>query len=105
MYLLDTNILSELVKKRPNPHVLSQLRSNLNEFVKMRCDFIRYMKAKFFKYRNRIKTSPGGLVNIDEDIKLARKQRTRRYRREKVLPPPKLFFLEGIQLISPNDKS
>ena len=27
MYLLDTNILSELVKKRPNPHVLSQLRS------------------------------------------------------------------------------
>ena len=27
MYLLDTNILSELVKKRPNPQVLSQLRS------------------------------------------------------------------------------
>jgi len=27
MYLLDTNILSELVKKRPNPQLLSQLRS------------------------------------------------------------------------------
>ena len=27
MYLLDTNILSELVIKRPNPQVLSQLRS------------------------------------------------------------------------------
>lgn len=27
MYLLDTNILSELTKKRPNPHLLSQLRS------------------------------------------------------------------------------
>ena len=25
MYMLDTNILSELIKKRPNPHVLSQL--------------------------------------------------------------------------------
>jgi len=27
MYLLDTNILSELIKKRPNPYLLSQLRS------------------------------------------------------------------------------
>lgn len=27
MYLLDTNILSELIKKRPNPFVLSQLGS------------------------------------------------------------------------------
>lgn len=27
MYLLDTNILSELIKRRPNPHLLSQLRS------------------------------------------------------------------------------
>lgn len=27
MYLLDTNILSELIKKRPNPHVLSHLAS------------------------------------------------------------------------------
>jgi predicted nucleic acid-binding protein len=27
MYLLDTNILSELIKKRPNPHLLSRLRS------------------------------------------------------------------------------
>jgi tRNA(fMet)-specific endonuclease VapC len=25
VYLLDTNILSELVKKRPNPHLLSRL--------------------------------------------------------------------------------
>ncbi|MBN1102405.1 MAG: PIN domain-containing protein [Deltaproteobacteria bacterium] len=27
MYLLDTNILSELIKKRPNPYLLSRLRS------------------------------------------------------------------------------
>ena len=27
MYLLDTNILSELIKRRPNPHLLSQLRT------------------------------------------------------------------------------
>ena len=27
MYLLDTNILSELVKKRPNPYLLSRLSS------------------------------------------------------------------------------
>ena len=27
MYLLDTNILSELVKKQPNPHFLTKLRS------------------------------------------------------------------------------
>ncbi|MFH1983299.1 MAG: hypothetical protein ABIL58_15755 [Pseudomonadota bacterium] len=25
MYLLDTNILSELVKKRPNPHLIHRL--------------------------------------------------------------------------------
>ncbi len=27
MYLLDTNILSEMIKKRPNPNVLSQIRT------------------------------------------------------------------------------
>ena len=27
MYLLDTNILSELIKKRPNPNFLTKLRS------------------------------------------------------------------------------
>jgi len=27
MYLLDTNILSELMKKSPNPHMISRLRS------------------------------------------------------------------------------
>jgi len=27
MYLLDTNILSELIKKQPNPHIISRLRS------------------------------------------------------------------------------
>jgi len=27
MYLLDTNILSELIKKRPNPSLLTRLRS------------------------------------------------------------------------------
>jgi tRNA(fMet)-specific endonuclease VapC len=27
MYLLDTNILSEVIKKRPNPNLLSQLSS------------------------------------------------------------------------------
>ncbi len=39
MYLLDTNILSELVKKRPNPQVLSQLcyRSVLTLFTSCIC--------------------------------------------------------------------
>jgi tRNA(fMet)-specific endonuclease VapC len=27
MYLVDTNILSELIKRHPNPHVLARLRS------------------------------------------------------------------------------
>lgn len=27
MYLLDTNILSELIKKKPNPHFMTKLRS------------------------------------------------------------------------------
>ena len=27
-YLLDTNILSELLKKRPNPHLIMHLRLN-----------------------------------------------------------------------------
>ena len=31
MYLLDTNILSELVKKQPNPHFLTKLRSELSQ--------------------------------------------------------------------------
>jgi len=35
------------------------------------------VQKKFFEYRNRIKTGAG---KIDEDIKLARKQRVGRYR-------------------------
>jgi tRNA(fMet)-specific endonuclease VapC len=33
MYLLDTNILSELVKKRPNPGFLERLRSEPSEML------------------------------------------------------------------------
>ena len=35
------------------------------------------VQKKFFEYRNRIKTGPG---KINEDIKLARRQRMARYR-------------------------
>ena len=33
MYLLDTNILSELVKKQPNPHFLTKLQSKPSQSV------------------------------------------------------------------------
>jgi tRNA(fMet)-specific endonuclease VapC len=36
-YLLDTNILSELLKKRPNPHLIVQLRSKLPESLFTSC--------------------------------------------------------------------
>ena len=34
MYLLDTNILSELMKKQPNPHFLKKLRSQSPQSLK-----------------------------------------------------------------------
>ncbi len=37
MYLLDTNILSELVKKRPNPYLLTQLRSKKSNALFTSC--------------------------------------------------------------------
>lgn len=41
MYLLDTNILSELMKKRPNPHFLKRLRSQSSQslFTSSTCVF------------------------------------------------------------------
>jgi hypothetical protein len=50
------------------------------------------MLREFIIYRSRVKTGPG---KIDEDIKLARQQRMRRYRREKVLSTPMLSCLRG----------
>lgn len=35
------------------------------------------MKKRFLKYKDRVKTGPG---KIDENIKLARKQRVKKYR-------------------------
>ncbi len=32
-YLLDTNILSELLKKRPSPHLIDRLRSKQPESI------------------------------------------------------------------------
>jgi predicted nucleic acid-binding protein len=45
MYLLDTNILSELIKKRPNPHLLSQLRSKPSHALLTSC--ICVMELRF----------------------------------------------------------
>jgi predicted nucleic acid-binding protein len=45
MYLMDTNILSELIKKRPNPHLLSQLRSKPSHALLTSC--ICVMELRF----------------------------------------------------------
>lgn len=45
MYLLDTNILSELIRKRPNPHLLSQLRSKPSHALLTSC--ICVMELRF----------------------------------------------------------
>lgn len=45
MYLLDTNILSELIKKRPNGHLLSQLRSKPSHTLLTSC--ICIMELRF----------------------------------------------------------
>ena len=45
MYLLDTNILSELIKKRPNPYFLSQLRAKPSHVLFTSC--ICVMELRF----------------------------------------------------------
>jgi predicted nucleic acid-binding protein len=45
MYLLDTNILSELVKKRPDHNLLQHLRSNLSQSLFTSC--ICVMELRF----------------------------------------------------------
>ena len=45
MYLLDTNILSELVKKRPDHNLLQHLRSNLSQLLFTSC--ICVMELRF----------------------------------------------------------
>ncbi len=45
MYLLDTNILSEIVKKRPNPNLLSRLRSSTSQELFTSC--ICVMELRF----------------------------------------------------------
>lgn len=37
MYLFDTNILSELIKKRPHPHLLERLRSQPSKHLFTSC--------------------------------------------------------------------
>lgn len=44
-YLLDTNILSELLKKRPNPHMIVRLRSKQPESLFTSC--ICVMELRF----------------------------------------------------------
>ena len=44
-------------------------------------------------------------IKIDEDIKPARQQRMRRYRREKVMSTPMLCYLRRIYFVSPIDES
>lgn len=45
MYLLDTNILSEIIRKRPNPYVLSQLRAKSSHELFTSC--ICIMELRF----------------------------------------------------------
>ena len=44
-YLLDTNILSELLKKRPNPHLMVRLRAKPPESLFTSC--ICVMELRF----------------------------------------------------------
>ncbi|MHC1727230.1 MAG: PIN domain-containing protein [Syntrophobacteraceae bacterium] len=44
-YLLDTNILSELLKKRPNPHLMAHLRAKPSESLFTSC--ICVMELRF----------------------------------------------------------
>ncbi|MGO9020896.1 MAG: PIN domain-containing protein [Syntrophobacteraceae bacterium] len=44
-YVLDTNILSELLKKRPNPHLIARLRSKQPESLFTSC--ICVMELRF----------------------------------------------------------
>jgi predicted nucleic acid-binding protein len=52
MYLLDTNILSELIKKRPSPLVLSQLGSNPAHTLFTSCICIHFSRIKGLKVEN-----------------------------------------------------
>jgi tRNA(fMet)-specific endonuclease VapC len=45
MYLLDTNILSELIKKQPNPHLLARLNSASPQALSTSC--ICVMELRF----------------------------------------------------------
>ena len=45
MYLLDTNILSELIKKRPNPHLIERLRSHPAESLLTSCVCVMELRA------------------------------------------------------------
>ncbi len=45
MYLLDTNILSEIIRKQPNPYVLSQLRTKASHELFTSC--ICIMELRF----------------------------------------------------------
>jgi predicted nucleic acid-binding protein len=51
MYLLDTNILSELIKKHPSPSVLSQLSSKPAHTLFTSC-FRHFSRIKGLKVEN-----------------------------------------------------
>ena len=46
MFLLDTNILSERIKKRPNPHLLERLSSHRPEALFISISYLNRSSAR-----------------------------------------------------------
>ena len=70
MYLLDTNILSELIKRHPNPHLLTQLGSKpahtlfTSSICLMELRFGSALREDFEKFWQHITTEIIARVNI-----------------------------------------
>jgi len=70
MYLLDTNILSELIKRHPNPHLLTQLSSKpahtlfTSSICLMELRFGSALREDFEKFWQHITTEIIARVNI-----------------------------------------
>jgi predicted nucleic acid-binding protein len=70
MYLLDTNVLSELVKKNPNPHVIAHLRATPIHCLFTSCvcvselRFGSFVRVDFEKFWARINEEIVSRINI-----------------------------------------
>ena len=72
-----TSKFQTTIPKAVREHLKLSIHDTLEWKVEKNKIVVLPVQKKFLKYRSRIKTGPG---KIDEDIKLARIQRTGRYR-------------------------